>query len=258
VSVLGPVLCGLLGVWVGVFVDLLIDRVPDKRPELPLHIRCRGCRDEDEKPDLAPVPWLLRGRRCPRCQRLVTARYAVVELTAGGLFAGAAIRFGADAVLPAYLVFFAALLAMSVIDLDQRIIPNRIVYPTVFVSIPLLALAAAVDGEFDRLGTALLGAALAWAAMFALHLVYPAGMGFGDVRLSFVLGLFLGWLSLSHVLIGIFLGFLLGAVLGVLLIVVGIKSRKDAVPFGPFLAGGAVICILVGNPIVDWWTMSGT
>ncbi len=226
-TVFGPVLCGLLGVAVGVFVNLLIERVPEKKPLMPL-----------------------------RLPRPLTVRYVAVELVTGGLFAAAAVRFGVDAVLPAYLVFFASLVAVSAIDLERRLIPNRIVYPTGFVCLPLLVLAAAVEGEWDRLGTALLGAVLAWAAMFVLHIAVPAGLGFGDVRLSFLLGLFLGWLSLSHVLIGMFLGFLLGAVLGLLLIALRIRSRKDAVPFGPFLAAGAVICILVGNPIVDWWTMS--
>ncbi|MDQ6928070.1 MAG: prepilin peptidase, partial [Actinomycetota bacterium] len=100
---------------------------------------------------------------------------------------------------------------------------------------------------------ALLGGALAFAALFLIHLVSPAGMGFGDVRLSFILGLFLGWLSLSHVLVGIFLGFLLGALIGVALVVSRARSRKDAIPFGPFLAGGAALAVFAGSPIIHWW-----
>ena len=84
-----------------------------------------------------------------------------------------------------------------------------------------------------------------------MWVVYPAGMGFGDVRLAFVLGLFLGWLSLGHVLVGIFCGFLLGAVIGVVLVVFRIRSRKDAIPFGPFLAAGAAVTVLVGDPMVQ-------
>ena len=78
-------------------------------------------------------------------------------------------------------------------------------------------------------------------------------MGFGDVRLAFVLGLFLGWLSLRHVLTGVFLGFLLGAVIGVGLVVLRLRSRKDAVPFGPFLAGGTVLAVLFGDQIIRAW-----
>lgn len=224
-NAVGAVLCALLGVGVGSFVNLLIDRVPEKLPLLPFRLRWRG----------------------------LSARGIAVLATTGGLFASAALRFGVDAALPAYLVFFASLVAMSVIDLEVQIIPNRIVYPTIFVSIPLLTAAAAIDGNFDRLGTALLGAVAAFGSLFLIHLVYPAGMGFGDVRLAFLLGLFLGWFGLSYVFVGMFLGFVLGAVVGVLLIAVRIRSRQDSLPFGPFLAAGAVIAVLVGEPIVRWW-----
>ncbi len=101
--------------------------------------------------------------------------------------------------------------------------------------------------------TALLGAALAWVLLLVVHLVQPAGMGFGDVRLSFVLGLFLGWLDLRLVLIGLFLGFLLGSVLGVLLVLLRLRGRRDHIPFGPFLAAGAALAVFFGDPLTDWW-----
>ena len=151
----------------------------------------------------------------------------VVQVACGLLWAAATLRFGADWALPAYLVFFTSLLAISVIDFDLHIIPNRIVYPTIFVSVPLLAVAAAAEGDWGRLRHALIGAALAWLALLVIHLISPAGMGFGDVRLAFVLGLFLGWLSLRHVLTGMFLGFLLGAVIGV-----GLVLLEDPQPQG--------------------------
>ncbi|MDQ6910079.1 MAG: A24 family peptidase [Actinomycetota bacterium] len=212
--VAGGVLCGLLGLGVGVFVNRLIDR------------------------------W---------CSKGAPARYVIVAALTAGLFAATVFRFGADVVIPAYLVFFTCLVAVSTIDLDRRIIPNRIIYPTIFTSIPLLAIAAAVNGDFESLKNALIGGAAAFAALFVIHLISPAGMGFGDVRLSFILGLFLGWLSLSHVLVGIFLGFLLGAFIGLALVLSRIRSRKDAIPFGPFLAGGAALAVFAGSPIISWW-----
>ena len=195
----------------------------------------------------------LLGGRCRVCGRRSSVRYPLVELACALLFGGAALRFGADWVLPAYLVFFASLLAISVIDLEHHIIPNRIVYPTIFIAVPLLALAAAVQGEGDRLGDALLGGAVAWTALLFIHLVSPGGMGFGDVRLSFVLGLFLGWLSLRHALTGIFMGFLLGSVVGLTLVAVRLRTRKDHIPFGPFLAAGAVITVFGGSAVNRWW-----
>jgi len=216
---------GLVGLVVGMVVNVAIERIPDKLPLRPLGLRLRP------------------GSR----------RRLGVQVACGLLWAAATLRFGADWALPAYLVFFTSLLAISVIDFDLHIIPNRLVYPTIFVSLPLLTLAAAAEGDWGRLRQALLGAALAWLALLVIHLISPAGMGFGDVRLSFVLGLFLGWLSLRHVLTGVFLGFLLGALVGVGLVAFKIRSRKDAVPFGPFLAAGAIVCVLVGDPIIRVW-----
>ena len=251
---LGAAACALLGVYVGTYLNLLIDLVPQKRRVTPLRAACRACVDSTERPRRLPlVPWLLRGGRCASCSERASSRYAAVEVTTGALFAAAGLRFGADAALPAYLVFFASLLAVSVIDFEHKIIPNRIVYPTIALCLPLLALAAAVGDDWGRLLRAAVGAAVAWAVLLVVHLVSPAGMGFGDVRLAFVLGLMLGWLSASHVVAGLFLGFALGAVVGLGLVIVAGRSRKDAVPFGPFLAAGAIIAVLVGRPLIDWW-----
>lgn len=258
---LGVGALGVLGFVVGGFVNLLVDRVPRKQPLLPLGGGCRACRP-DPAPDAEPDPgmagpvglvlWPLWGRRCPACARPASPRYAVVQLLTAAAFAGVGLRFGADWAVPAYLVLFTSLLAVSVIDLELHIIPNRIVYPTIFASVPLLALAAAVQGDAGRLGRALLGAALAWAALLVIHLVSPAGMGFGDVRLSFVLGLFLGWLDLRSVLTGLFLGFLLGSVIGVLLVALRLRGRRDHIPFGPFLASGAALTVFFGDALVGW------
>ncbi len=216
---------GVVGLAVGMVVNVLVERVPDKAP-----LR----------------PWNLRARPGSR-------RALVVQVACGLLWAAATLRFGADWALPAFLVFFTSLLTISVIDFDLHIIPNRLVYPTIFVVVPLLTVAAAAEGDWGRLRQALLGAALAWLGLLVVHLISPAGMGFGDVRLAFVLGLLLGWLSLRHVLTGIFLGFLLGAIIGVGLVLSRIRSRKDAVPFGPFLAGGAILAVLFGDQIISKW-----
>lgn len=284
----GVALCALVGLLAGVGVNLLIDRVPAKRALIPVGSGRRRCRnavvraddrgreggDDDEasaEHDEAlaehdetaaghddghgapALSWPLLRRRCPVCGQRVGFRYPLVELACAALFAGAAARFGGDWVLPAYLVFFTCLITISVIDLEHHIIPNRIVYPTIFAAIPLLALAAAAQSEWDRFGHALLGAVLAWTGLFVIHLVSPGGMGFGDVRLSFVLGLFLGWLGLRFVLTGLFMGFLMGSVIGVSLVALRLRTRKDHIPFGPFLAAGAAITVFAGSPINRWW-----
>ncbi len=207
----------------------------------------------EEHPGL-PVGALLVPRRpCPGCGARLGARSWALPWITAVLFVGAGIVVE-PAALPAHLVLVATLAAMTVIDLELRIIPNRLVYPATAAALALLALAAALTGDPARLGRALIGAALAWAFLFILWVVSPASMGFGDVRLAFLLGLFLGWSSLVGVLVGIFLGFALAAVVGVGLIVTGAAGRKTQVPFGPFLAAGALVAIAAGDGLTSWWT----
>jgi leader peptidase (prepilin peptidase) / N-methyltransferase len=221
------VLCALLGVPGGMLANHLVDRIPEKRPLRPFP----GARD-------------LAGSRVQVISILVTV----------ALFAGTALRFGADWVVPAYLVFFVCLVSVTVIDAERQIIPNYIVYPTIFTSVPLLALAALLQDEWDRFGQSMLGATLGFLALAAIWAVYPAGMGFGDVRLAFVLGLFLGWISLSHVLAGMFLGVALIAVIGILLALLSLKNLQDHIAFGPFLAAGSTLAVFAGEPMIRWWT----
>ena len=246
--------CALLGVAVGLLLNVVIDRVPARQPLRPLRFRCPRCpEDAADRPGLPVTAWLRPRGLCPVCRQRLPARYLLVPLANGVLFAVAAVRIGADWALPAYLLFFAALLAISVIDLQLQIIPNRIVYPAIFLSVPLLAAAAVAQDELPSLSRALIGATLAWLALLLIHLISPGGMGFGDVRLSFLLGLFLGWISYGHVVAGLFLGFLLGALVGVVLVLAGLRARTDHVPFGPFLAAGAALAVLIGGPIVRVW-----
>ena len=248
------VVCGVVGLLVGSFLNVVIHRVPRRESVVRPRSHCPACRGTIADRDNVPVlSWLLLRRKCRDCAAPISARYPLVEVTTGALFVAAALRFDADWALPAFLLFFAALLAISMIDLEHYIVPNRIVYPTLFAAVPLLAVAALLDGTWGALGTALLGALAAGTGLLVIHLISPRGMGFGDVRLAVVLGLFLGWIDLAHVALGLFLGFLLGAVGGVGLIALRLKRRKDHVPFAPFLALGAVVAVMAGNPILDWY-----
>ena len=224
--VVGALCVALLGLPAGMFVNLVIDRVPERQALLPL-------------PALGS---LVRPRRD-----------ALVVGATAALFAGTVLRFRADWVVPAYLVFFACLVAVTVIDFQRQIIPNRVVYPTIFAAIPLLALAALAGDQWVRFGHALMGASLAWLALLVIHLISPAGMGFGDVRLAFVLGLFLGWISLAHVFTGLFLGVLLISVVGLVLAVLRLRSLQDHIAFGPFLAGGSILAVFAGQAIMRMW-----
>lgn len=190
-----------------------------------------------------------------RCQFPQTTKDRLVHLTCAALFAAAALRFGWSPALPAWLVLFAALLAISVIDLEHYIVPNRILIPLTSAAIPLLALAVlGDDGDLADFVRGLLGGVAGLTVMLALNLISPRGMGMGDVKMSFVLGLYLGFLGWGELVLGFFAAFVLGAVVGVALIALKLRGRKDAVPFGPFLAAGTVLAGLFGDPILRWYS----
>lgn len=225
------ILCGVIGLVTGRLLTVVVERVPARTPLGP------GWKA------LARAPLGTKNN----------AHTPALELATAVLFAATALRLGSDWALPAFLVFFAALMAVTVIDLEHYIVPNRIVLVTLVVSVPLLALAALVEGDWTSLRTALIGSVAAGAGLLVINLISPRGMGMGDVKLALVLGLFLGWFDLGHVLLGLFLGFLLGAVGGVLLIALKLRSRRDHVPFAPFLAGGAAVAVLFGDSLLGWY-----
>ena len=136
-------------------------------------------------------------------------------------------------------------------DLDTFLLPNRIVYPLTVAVVALLAAASIAGDDVGHLARALVGGAAAFTVFLVLHLVSPRGMGFGDVKLAFVLGVALGWVSAATVFLGLFLAFLLGSVIGILLIATGRRGRRDHVPFGPFLALGTVLALLLGEPLLS-------
>ncbi len=246
--------CALLGLLVGSFLNVVIVRVPERRSVVRPRSSCPRCSVQLRERDNIPVlSWLLLRGRCRSCAEPISVRYPIVELATGVLFAAAALRFGADWALPGYLLFFAALLAVSAVDLERFLVPNRIVYPSLAASLVLLGAAALAEQDLNALGRGLVGAVLASGALFLLALLYPRGMGMGDVKLALLLGLYLGWLSLGHVALGLFLGFLLGSIVGLGLLVAGVRGRKDHLPFAPFLAAGAVLAVLAGRPLLDWY-----
>jgi leader peptidase (prepilin peptidase)/N-methyltransferase len=155
-------------------------------------------------------------------------------------------------VVAAYVAGFVALLCLSVVDLELLRVPDRILGPSLALVAVAMAAAAPWTG-WDHLLRALAGGAAAFAVFCAVHLAVPHGLGFGDVKLSFLLGGLLGWIGLAHVFVGLFAGVLLGAGVGVVLRWSRRLGPRQHVPFVPFLAAGTVLGVLLGHPIVAWW-----
>ena len=188
---------------------------------------------------------------------LVAYGFAKVRFKGRGvLFAVMAVRFGPVAELPAYLYLAAIAVALALIDIDTKRLPNAIVLPSYAVAGTLLTVAAAASGEWDQLLRAGLGGAVMYAFYFVLAVAKPGAMGFGDVKLAGVLGLYLGWLGWSVLVVGLFLGFLFGGALGALLMVVGRASRKSKIPYGPFMLLGAFVAVLFGSALAGWYADS--
>jgi leader peptidase (prepilin peptidase)/N-methyltransferase len=156
--------------------------------------------------------------------------------------------------LPAYLYFAAIGIALSMIDLDCRRLPNSIVYPSYLVLAVLLTAAAAMSSDWAALIRAGIGGAALFGFYLALFVVYPAGMGLGDVKLSGILGALLAYLSWPALLIGAFAGFLLGAIAGVAVVIAGFGARKTALPFGPFMIAGVLTAIFAAEPLARAYT----
>jgi leader peptidase (prepilin peptidase)/N-methyltransferase len=252
------VVAGIYGLVVGSFLNVVIWRVPRHESIVKPRSRCPVCETQIATRDNIPVAsWLILRGHCRHCSAPISIRYPLIEILTGVLFAAVGARYAHSWALPAFLVLTAALIAISAIDLEHFIIPNRIVYPVGFASVILLAFAALMGHDWSSFERALLGAVAAFTFFFLLHLAAPGGMGFGDVRLSFVLGLFLGWLGWAYVLGGLFAGFLYGAVIGMVLIAFGKRGRRQHIPFGPFLAAGTMTFVLFGEQLVNWWRGTG-
>lgn len=244
--------CLVLGLLVGSFLNVVIWRVPRGESVVSPPSACPSCGTEIKWFDNIPVlSWIVLRGKCRSCGNRISARYPLVELGTGLLFALIAVVFGYSWELPAYLYFAAIAVALGLIDLDVKRLPNAIVIPSYAVAGLLLLLPAILQPAWMEYANAWLGALVLFAFYFALAYIYPAGMGFGDVKLAGVLGLYLGWLGWGALLVGGFLGFLLGAVVGVVLIVVNRAGRKTAIPFGPFMLLGTLLGIIWGPALSE-------
>jgi leader peptidase (prepilin peptidase) / N-methyltransferase len=242
--------CAALGLLVGSFLNVVIWRVPRGESVVRPRSACPRCGTTLTARDNVPVlSWLLLRGRCRTCGVAISARYPLVELVTAALFAAMALRFGASWELPAYLHLAAISVALSAIDLDVKRLPNAIVLPSYPVAALLLLVPAIADGRWDGYARALLGMAVLFALYLLLALLHPAGMGFGDVKLAGVLGLYLGWLGWSQLLAGAFLGFLLGGLVGGALMMLRRATRKSAIPFGPFMVAGALLAVFAGDAL---------
>ena len=239
-----------LGLVFGSFLTVAVHRLPSNESLVRPRSRCPSCGTQLRARENIPVAsWVLLRGRCRSCGARISLAYPLLELATAALFVGAALAF--DRVWEAVIVapFLGLMPALAIIDWRHRIIPNRLIYPSLVIFPVLIGLAAATDGGADPL-RALLGLASYGGGLLIVALLSPRGMGVGDVKLAALIGLVLGSLGLSFVAVAAAAGILLGG-LGAIGALARGAARKQTIPFGPFLAAGAVAAAFLGNQISD-------
>jgi leader peptidase (prepilin peptidase) / N-methyltransferase len=233
------------GAVAGSFVSVVAHRIPRGDSIVGPRSRCPHCGDRIAAYDNIPVvSWLLLRGSCRSCGARISPTYPIVELALGAAFVATALVLGDDpAELALGLVFVTMLAAVTLTDLERRVIPN------VVLAAGALAGAGLVWAAYpDSLAEHAIAAAAAGGGLFVVAIAYPRGMGMGDVKLAAVMGLYLGRAVAPALLIA----FAVGALVGVGLILRhGTAARKRAIPFGPFLALGGVAALFVGDVLVD-------
>lgn len=242
---------GLFGLAIGSFLNVVVWRLPRGESLASPPSACPKCGHEIRARDNIPViGWLALRGRCRDCGEPISARYPLVEAATGVAFATIALVVGIEPpavwALPAYLYLAAISIALALIDLDTRRLPNRIVLPSLAVGAALLALASWASGDWGALLRAVIGSAGLFVLYFAIALIAPRGMGMGDVKLAAVLGLYLGWLGWGPLAVGAFAAFLLGGAFAIALLIARRARRGTAIPFGPWMIAGAWLGIAVG------------
>ena len=190
---------GMFGLLIGSFLNVVAYRVPLGRSVVAPPSACPACGHQIRRRDNIPVAsWLLLRGKCRDCGSEISARYPIVEAATGILFAGTYLVIGATWVLPAYLFFVATTVALVLTDLDHKRIPNRILYPATVIALVLLVPGAAADGTLSDVPRALGGGGIYFGILLVIALVARGGFGMGDVKLAFLLGVFLAFAVLGH------------------------------------------------------------
>jgi leader peptidase (prepilin peptidase)/N-methyltransferase len=233
------------GLAVGSFATAVAHRVPRGISIVFARSECPACGAQIAAYDNIPVlGWLLLRGRARCCGAKLSLRYPLTELAVGALYVATVLVYRHDAVEAAIgLVFVAMLAIVTLTDLEQRIILNK-----VLIAGAVLCLVIAIPADPAGVPERLIAAVAAGGLFFLVALAYPAGMGLGDVKLAAVMGLFLGRAAAPAILAALLVGSLVGLAL---ILRYGSGARKMAIPFGPFLALGGVVGLLAGDQLID-------
>ena len=239
-----------LGLVFGSFLTVAIHRVPAEESLLRPRSRCPSCGTPLRNVDTIPVvSWLMLRGRCHACGSWIPAVYPLMELATGGLFVAVALVYNDPWQAILLAPFCGMLVALSVIDIQVKRLPNRLVYPSVLIAAPYIVVADLAGGHLDAIRAGI-GFLAYGVGLLIVALIAPKGMGMGDVKLAGLIGLVLGSIGLGLVAVAAGVGILLGGVGAIVALLSG-AGRKAKVPYGPFMAGGALVAVFVGQQIAN-------
>lgn len=245
------ILVFILGLIVGSFSNVCIYRIPRNESIIYPASHCPKCSStilaKDNIPLLSYV--LLKGR-CPNCGSRISIQYPVVEFLTGLVYVIIYQIYGVSVQSLIYIILSSALIIIAFIDLGEQVIPEVISLPGIVVGLILSFFVHHISFVNSALGIVLGGGIILVIRLAGSLIFKKESMGIGDIELTAMIGAFLGW---RYITISLFLGFFLGALTGIFLILSKIKSREDAVPFGPFIVLGSFITLLWGEKILSWY-----
>jgi leader peptidase (prepilin peptidase)/N-methyltransferase len=239
------------GLALGSFMTVAVYRLPKGESVLSPRSRCPSCGTELRNRDNIPVvSWILLRGKCHHCGTPISAEYPLTELVTAALVVGAAAVYESVWLIVAVGVLLSMMPAISLIDIRYHIIPNKLMYPSL-IGFPLFLVVARLFGAPVDLVRAALGFLAFGGGLFVVALI-SRGMGMGDVKLAAVIGVVLGSLGLGYVGVAAGAAIVFGAVGAIAALVIG-RDRKSAIPFGPYLALGAVVAAFWGQRLAAWY-----
>jgi len=242
-------LIGALGLFVGSFLNVCIYRLPRGRTVLWGRSHCPACQRQIRAWENIPVvSWLALRGRCSGCGAVISWQYPIIELVTALIFGGAAWLYGPTPLLVARLLFACAMIVLFMIDLQHRILPNVITLPGIVVGLAFSVVLP--PGPRDAILGAVVCSLMLWGmGELVSRVLGKEALGFGDVKMTAMMGAFLGW---KLTLVALFLASFLGSVIGIGLVVLT-RDRDYQIPLGSFLAIGALAAAAVGEPLLTWY-----
>lgn len=245
------VLIFILGLIVGSFSNVCIYRIPRNESIIFPASHCPKCHSPIKPVDNIPLlSYILLKGRCRNCKSKISIQYPIVEFLSGLIYLIIYLTYGLSIQTLVYIILSSALIIIAFIDLNEQIVPDIISLPGIVAGLVLSFFVPYISFIDSASGIVVGGGIILIIGLAGSAIFKKEAMGGGDVKLAAMVGAFLGW---RYIIISLFLGFFLGALAGIILIISKIRSREDAVPFGPFIVLGSLITLLWGEKIITWY-----